>query len=891
MGLSSHQMVVMSRLLDEALPLDEAARRVWLENLSTEYRDLATPLREALLPGDARGSNREALSTLPKFGAGDEGGSVAASALAPGARIGPYVLIRPLGAGGMAEVWLARRADGAIKREEALKIPKLAREDLALRFARERDILASLEHPNIARLYDVGSDAQGRPYLAMEYVQGQPLTEWCDSHKMGIPERLKLFLQVLEAVQHAHERQVIHRDLKPSNILVTDSGQVRLLDFGIAKLLEDEAGETQLTSVHGRALTPDYASPEMLRGGAIEARSDVYSLGIILYELLSGARPYRLASAASIGGLEQAIGTVQIQKPSTRIEVQASNARATLPEKLGRQLRGDLDLITLKALARNPEERFQSAAEFAEDLRRYLNGQPIRARPARFPYRARKWLRRNRTAVAAAAMVALLAVIGYTLQRSVWNRRTETVAAVFAPPPHSIAVLPFVNLSGDPSQEYFSDGLTEELLNSLSEINELQVAARTSAFSFKGKDTDIGTIARKLNVGALLEGSVRRSGNTIRITTQLINAVTGFHLWSHTYDRDLGDVLTLETEIAGAVASALKVRLLGDVATKIELGGTRNPAAFDAYLRGRKSSLAPVDKDRKAAIAAYTEAIGLDPTYALAFANRSIVLSDYASEASGPAVREGFDKAQLDAQKAVKLAPDLAEAHLALAAYLESGSLDFAQANEEYERALALAPGNARVLRDSGAFAVYMGRTEAGVAAVRRAVELDPLNAYLSESLGIALYNAGQYKKAIAAYQDEIALDPEPPPWGLANLGFAYYALGDFERARDSCESAPKPGTAYNQVCLAMTYEKLARHADAESMLNKMQTSLGDAWALQYAEIHAEWGNYSRALEWLETALKLRDPGLEALKVDPHLDPLRKEPRFQAIERALKFPN
>jgi TolB-like protein len=249
--------------------------------------------------------------------------------------------------------------------------------------------------------------------------------------------------------------------------------------------------------------------------------------------------------------------------------------------------------------------------------------------------------------------VVLAAVAAYLLVEKPWAPKPVP----FAPSPHSIAVLPFVNMSRDKEQEYFSDGLTEELLNSLAEVNELQVAARTSAFSFKGKDTDIGTIARKLNVASVLEGSVRRSGNTVRVTTQLINAVTGFHLWSHTYDRDLGDVLKLETEIADAVASALKVSLLGEVATKIELGGTRNPAAFDAYLRGRKSDMEQRSgKDVQTAIAAYTEAIGLDPNYALAFANRSLALSLYALYSSGPMIRESCQRASnFDQQPASKI--------------------------------------------------------------------------------------------------------------------------------------------------------------------------------------------------------------------------------------------
>ena len=499
--------------------------------------------------------------------------------------------------------------------------------------------------------------------------------------------------------------------------------------------------------------------------------------------------------------------------------------------------------------------------------------------------------------LAAGALVVLASLV-YFLANKSWIAKIATpesaarpsaVATAFSPPPHSIAVLPFVNLSGDKQQEYFSDGLTEELLNSLAQINELQVAARTSSFYFKGKDVDLGTVAHKLNVGAVLEGSVRRSAHTIRITAQLINTVTGFHLWSKTYDRDLGDVLKLQTEIATAVASALKVTLLGDVAVKVELGGTRNPAAFDAYLRGAKAYGSSRDtKDVPAALAAYTEAIRLDPHYALAFAARSLAFSGVASEAETAAqVREGYAKAQADARQALMLAPDLAQAHLALA-YVLDNTLDFTQASQAYERALALAPGNAQVLRISGSFAAYMGHFDVGVAAARRAVVLDPLARQSHHALGQALYSARRYEEAAAAFAEVISLSPDfKDTYG--NRGLAYYGLGDFERARASCES--QPDYWLSQWCLAVVYDKLGRHADADAMLSKIKAAQHEAGAYQYATIYAQWGDRAKALEWLETAQRLRDPGLEYLKTDSLLDPLRKEPRFQAIERALKFPS
>ena len=538
-------------------------------------------------------------------------------------------------------------------------------------------------------------------------------------------------------------------------------------------------------------------------------------------------------------------------------------------------------------------------AAFVERVRRLLSGEPAEeptrtawtaARVPAAPSARKPVLALWRSKAVLLATIAVVALGYLVANRLVLSKRGAEVApaTAFNPPPHSIAVLPFVNLSGDASQDYFSDGLTEELLNSLADIDGLQVAARTSSFSFK-EHPDIATVAHKLNVGAVLEGSVRRSANTIRITAQLINAVTGFHLWSKTYDRDLGDVLKLQTEIATAVASALKVTLLGDVAAKVELGGTRNPAAFDAYLRGAKAFSSIRDpKDLPAAIAAYTEAIRLDPHYALAFAGRSRALSSVAAEAeTAAAVREGYDKAQADARQALALAPDLAQAHLALAAVFDTGDLDFVRASEEYERAAALAPGNASVLRDYGRFAVWMGRADFGIATARRAVVVDPLNVISHSHLGQALFLARRYDEAIAAYQDYQALDPSDPA-AYSGSGLAHYVLGDFQGARTSCET--KPDFWESQLCLAVTYDKLARRPDAEAVLAKLRAVYGDASAYQYATIYAQWGNRAKALEWLETALRLRDPGLVQLTTDPLLDPLRKEPRFQAIERELKFP-
>jgi TolB-like protein/Tfp pilus assembly protein PilF len=557
-----------------------------------------------------------------------------------------------------------------------------------------------------------------------------------------------------------------------------------------------------------------------------------------------------------------------------------------------------------------------TSSEFVEHIRRLLLAVPPAAATnattavAVIAEGARRstapaYSRSRRVLPAIAAVIAAVA-LAYLLANKFWISRhvgapaplaaavaprpAPIGAAIFSPPPHSVAVLPFVNMSRDKGQDYFSDGLSEELLNSLSRINELQVAARTSSFYFKGEHADLPTIARKLNVASILEGSVRRSGHTVRITAQLINAVTGFRLWSQSYDRDLGDVLKLQSEIANAVAVALRVTLLSDEAARIQLGGTRNAAAFDSYLRASKSYIAhPDGNDMKASIAAYTEAIALDANFALAFAGRSLALNRYAAQfATGPAIRATFDGAQSDARKAIALAPDLAEGHLALGLFFESGSLDFARASDQYDRAFALAPGNAVVLHVCGRFAASMGRVDSAIAAEQHAVALDPLNATSHSWLGLVLYFARRYPEAIAAHQSAVALDPLNP-LSYASSGRAYYLLGNYHAARASCEA--KPDYWLSQLCLAITYDKLKRSADAERMLAALKASLGDAAAYQYAQIYAQRGDAGTALSWLETALRLRDPGLQDVKMDPLLDPLRREPRFQAIERELMFPD
>jgi eukaryotic-like serine/threonine-protein kinase len=399
----------LSRLLDEALDLHPAERAAWLDRQAASQPDRAGALRK-LLAAHATSETADLLARLPAV---SQEPMVMRDGLAIGDRVGPYRLVRALGSGGMAEVWLAERADGAFAREVALKLPhaSLLRRDLAARFARERDILARLEHPHIARLYDAGVSAEGLPYLAMEYVDGRTIGDYCDHSRLDLAARLRLFVQVQDAVQYAHARLVIHRDLKPSNVLVTSEGQARLLDFGIAKLLADDrtSRETQLTQSAGRVLTPDYASPEQIKGEALTTATDIYSLGVMLYELLCGQRPYRL-KLASVAQLEEAIVSADPPKPSASIGEDGARSRGTTPRKLAHALAGDLDTIVAKALAKAPAQRYDSAAAFAKDLERHLQGLPVLAQPDSLAYRARKFVRRRKleSAVAAAVLIALV---------------------------------------------------------------------------------------------------------------------------------------------------------------------------------------------------------------------------------------------------------------------------------------------------------------------------------------------------------------------------------------------------------------------------------------------------------------------------------------------------
>ncbi len=461
-------------------------------------------------------------------------------------------------------------------------------------------------------------------------------------------------------------------------------------------------------------------------------------------------------------------------------------------------------------------------------------------------------------------------------------------APAFTPPPHSVAVLPFTNLSGDAKQEYFSDGLSEEMINALTHVNELAVAARTSSFSFRGQSVDIATIARKLNVGAILEGSVRRSGNKVRITAQLINAVSGFHMWSEDYDRDLKDVLSLQADIATAVARQLQAKLLGDEAARIAVGGTRNPEAYDAYLRGveiQNEADFTVEGSWKAALTEFDRAIALDPQFAAAYGRQAAVQITVALVTDDLSVQETMrKKARKSAERAVQLAPDLAEAHAHLGEVLSVGAFEDADPALEYEQAFVLAPGNARVQALYASFQAVLGHTEPALAAFHRAIELDPRNYRIRGWLVWALIGMRRYDEALEAAREATLLRPQTHEFD----GLEWYidlARHRPELARDICER----DESHHHDCLAEAYRALGRVADSEKQLELFKGQENPVLnAVGIAAIYAQWGDKASALQWLTTAERTHSPWLQ-LCADWEFDPIRNEPEFQALLHRLHW--
>jgi len=815
-----------------------------------------------------------------------------------GRQIGPYRLVQEIGEGGMGIVYRAVRADDEYQKQVAIKLVKagLDSKSSLARFKAERQILANLEHPNIARLLD-GGTAMGVPYFVMEFVEGRPIDEYCRAKDLSVEERLKLFCIVCSAVHYAHENHVVHRDLKPSNILVTGTGIPKLLDFGIAKMLEAESfGHTvDPTVTVMRMLTPEYASPEQVRGEAITPATDIYSLGTVLYLLLTGKRPHSL----NFGSLPEAAKIICEVEPAPPSEVVAVDepykARERKTGDLRRGLTGDLDNIVLKSMRKEPERRYASVAQFSEDIQRYLNGLPVLARRDTIAYRSAKFVRRNLVLVSAAALFALAVLIAlgsftwqaYKSHRALSVERFGPVSP--ATDIRAIAVLPLVNLSGDTSQDFFADGMTAELIGQLSKIAQLRVVSRTSVMTYKGTRTPLPQIARDLTVDALLEGSVARSGNNVRIALGLYDGRFDRELWSETFDRTLNEILALEDEVAHAVAVQIRMKLSSSEGSH---HASTNAQAYDLCLRGRYALDQGSQDQLRLALVYFREGIEKDPQYAPLYAGLADAYSRLPFYTNTPP-SNAFPQSKEAAAKALQLDPKLAEAHASMAYVMNYYDWDRAGAEQEFKRALQVNPNDAGVHHAYSRFLVSLGRIDEARVQLSQAQELDPLSLLIQSNAGMISFFARQYKDALERLQKVLQLDPKfpVPYWGMAMCyeqdkrypeAVAYFQKGIELSGRD----------ANGIASLGHAYGLAGQHIKAQNILLELKRRSQTEYVSSYqlAVIYLGLGENNRAIACLRNAYRERSTLLDYLKMDPRFDPLRDDPRFQELLSRLHLP-
>ncbi len=697
--------------------------------------------------------------------------------LSVGEKLGPYEILAPIGAGGMGEVWKAR--DARLDRIVALKQLKSA---YSGRFEQEARAIAALNHPHICQIYDVGPD-----FLVLEYIEGKPLRG-----PMPLEQALRIAAQIAEALEAAHARSILHRDLKPGNVLLGAAG-AKLLDFGIARLTADPDG-TKTMAVMG---TPLYMSPEQAEGKALDARSDIFSFGAVLYELLAGRRAFESLAAV-------------LRDDPAPLDSPA------------------LEVVT-KCLKKHPPERYQSMTEVRAAL--------------------------------------------------------ESVAAKGAGQQPSIAVLPFANLSGDKEQEYFSDGLAEEIINALAQIPGLKVTARTSAFAFRGKEQDITKIAEALRVRTILEGSVRRAGNRIRVTAQLINATDGYHLWSQRYDRELADVFEVQDEIATAIAGALQAKLAPKPAAAERY--KPNLPAYEAYLRGRyHSDKATLDREKQY----FEQAIALDPKFALPYCELATYYGVQATVGLQPA-SEAMPQLQAWAQKALDIDPSLSEAHAALARKAFLFDYDWNEAERRFSLALSSDPVPAITCRSYMLYKLSLGRAREDEGLIRRLIEADPLAlvnrvvfAFILEATG-RTQEAEQESRHILELEENFHLGWLALGQSLCARGETGEAIRCFEKVHSLAPFETRAVAALAGL-LSRTGEKLR----AEELLAKLGPPETYSVPLAWAIFHLYCGETEKAVDWWEKAIDQRDPNVVFWPRSTVGGALRASPRWPALAKRMNLP-
>ena len=726
---------------------------------------------------------------------------------------GRYVVDRHLGEGGMAVVYLAR--DLRHERTVAVKVlrPEISAEIGAERFLREIKMAAGLTHNHILPVFDSG-EADGLLYYVMPNMEGHSLRHKLDEERqLSLDEALRITREVASALDYAHRHQVMHRDVKPENILLHE-GAALVADFGIGKALSGDRSMTQSGISVG---TPAYMSPEQASGdSAIDGRSDLYSLGCVLYEMLTGEPPFTGPNAQSI-----------IAK---RFVSPVPSVRTT------RDVPDSVDAALMRVLARTPVDRYRTGAEFADALRSVLRGGN-----------------------------------GATVQGPGENKGTA---------PKAVAVLPFANMSADPENEYFTDGMTEEIINALSKVPGIHVASRSSSFAFKGKkDIDVRQVGEKLSVASVLEGSVRKIGNRIRIAAQLVNVDNGYQLWSETYDRQLEDVFAVQDEISRSIVDALKLKLGGGSGHLVE--PVKNLDAYTTYLKGRFHFNKFSEVALRKALELFQNALLQDPSFARAYAGIADVWCDLADDWVAP--DDAYPRAKAAAERALQRDPALADAMISIGKVLCWHEWKFAEGVQSLERAVLLAPNNSEAQWVLGTALPLIGRLSDGLEAVRRAVSLDPLRVEYAGWLTRFLLYSKDYEAALAQGKDLFEIDDQYER-GFVWMGSAYLAMGKADLALDYFQRGQAMDRAVRSydAMIVRALAALDRREEAEEILARLEAESRQHYVRsEYLAMgHGAIGNLDRAFESLERAYQARSAGLIYLHLDPGYDSLRGDPRY-----------
>ena len=783
---------------------------------------------------------------------------------ASGERLNQFELLEPLGKGGMGEVFLAQ--DSKLDRKVAIKfLPDALKKDPIARerFLRESKLAAALDHPYICKIYEIG-EVEGKAFIAMEYVEGQTLQRRLKKGPLRLNQLLGLGIEIAEAVEAAHQKQIVHRDLKTANIMVTPEGHIKILDFGVAKhLAMDDRSESDASTFSGRLTSADttpgtviYMSPEQVREEPIDARTDLFSLGVVLYEMATGSVPFQGATSGMTYDLILNRGPVPVR-----------GLNPDVPD--------DLERIIVKALEKERDHRYQSAKDLVVDLKRLKrdsstpsmrpvsgSSAPVRTSPKK----------KNVWGVAGGVAAAVLVALGVLLFAPSVDAPSESI--------DSLAVLPFENVRNDPEVDYLSDGIAETLINRLSQIEQLHVMARSTAFRYRGEDIDPQTVGRELDVGAVLTGRVVHQEGRLNVQAELVDVKSGTQLWGEQYSRDFSDILDVQNEIAQEISDALRLKLTGEEQRQLVHYGTENTEAYQAYLKGRYFWGKRGHENLVKAIAFFEEAKRSDPDYALAFvglADSHLLVGAYNP---GPdTVRsEEMEEGRAAAGEALRLNPNLAEAYVSLA-YIEFlYDWDWEASERDFLKAIELDPSYAVAYQWYGEFLSVMGRHVEAIERTRRAVELEPTSPIISRELGYKFLMARRYPEAIAQYLKTIELDPS---FGGTDgmLTEAYWYGGMLEEAVAQAQNLDETTRRY--------YEAMAR-GDNDEAVELIDAAVEAGLIITVASrYYAVAGNKEKSLALLEESVRQRIPQVLVGQNQAGFDPYRSDPRFIAVRRSI----